>query len=49
VKHELFGKGQILGVDLSKLGTKLTIQFNNRELKKIIAEYANLEQIDDTE
>ena len=42
VQHEVFGKGQILSVNPSNLGTKLTIQFTNRTLKKLIAEYANL-------
>jgi DNA helicase-2/ATP-dependent DNA helicase PcrA len=42
VKHDVFGRGQILGVDFSNLGTKLTIQFENKTIKKLIAEYANL-------
>ncbi|GAB4332036.1 MAG: DNA helicase PcrA [Calditrichia bacterium] len=42
VVHETFGKGQILGVDVSNLGTKLTIQFSDRKIRKLIAEYANL-------
>jgi DNA helicase-2/ATP-dependent DNA helicase PcrA len=42
VSHEVFGQGQILGVEKSNLGTKLTVQFENRKIKKLIAEYANL-------
>ena len=42
VSHEVFGEGQILGVEKSNLGTKLTVQFENRKIKKLIAEYANL-------
>ena len=42
VEHEVFGKGQVLGVERSNLGTKLTIQFQNKSLKKLIAEYAHL-------
>jgi DNA helicase-2/ATP-dependent DNA helicase PcrA len=42
VEHEVFGKGQVLGVERSNLGTKLTIQFENKSLKKLIAEYAHL-------
>ncbi|MEJ2048658.1 MAG: UvrD-helicase domain-containing protein [Calditrichota bacterium] len=42
VEHEVFGKGQVLGVERSNLGTKLTIQFQNKTLKKLIAEYAHL-------
>jgi DNA helicase-2/ATP-dependent DNA helicase PcrA len=49
VEHELFGRGQILGVDSAIIGTKLTIQFANRNLKKIIAEYANLKICDNRE
>jgi len=49
VQHEVFGKGQILGVDASSLGTKLTIQFMNRNIKKLIAEYANLKTDDNSE
>ena len=47
VSHETFGKGQVLGVDSSSMGTKLTIQFANRQLKKLIAEYANLTHCED--
>ncbi len=43
VKHDEFGTGQILGVEVSNLGTKLTIHFGNRQIRKLIAEYANLE------
>jgi len=49
VHHEVFGRGQILGIDVTNLGTKLTIQFLNRNLKKIIAEYANLKMDNDSE
>ena len=42
VEHEVFGKGQVLGVEMSNLGTKLTIRFENQSLKKLIAEYAHL-------
>ncbi len=42
VQHELFGQGQILGVEKTRLGTKLTVLFHNKGIKKLIAEYANL-------
>ncbi len=45
VKHGSFGKGQILGIETSGAGTKLTILFNQKELKKVIAEYANLQMV----
>lgn len=47
VIHESFGKGQVLGVDASPAGTKLTIVFARKVVKKIIAEYANLRRGDD--
>ncbi len=43
VVHEAFGKGQILAVESSRHGTKLTIRFQRGGVKKIVAEYANLE------
>ncbi|NOX35990.1 MAG: UvrD-helicase domain-containing protein [Calditrichaeota bacterium] len=46
VFHENFGKGQIVGVEPSSRGTKLTIVFNNKKIMKIIAEYANLQVVD---
>ncbi len=49
VRHESFGKGQILGVEKSRLGTKLTIYFERKEIKKLVAEYANLEITEETE
>ncbi|MEJ2636060.1 MAG: 3'-5' exonuclease [Calditrichia bacterium] len=49
VEHDVFGRGQILNVDVSNLGTKLTIQFSNRSIKKLIAEYANLKTSDKSE
>jgi DNA helicase-2/ATP-dependent DNA helicase PcrA len=42
VRHEVFGRGQILGVEKTRLGTKLVVQFENVSIKKLIAEYANL-------
>jgi DNA helicase-2/ATP-dependent DNA helicase PcrA len=42
VEHEVFGRGQILGVEQTRLGTKLVVQFENVSIKKLIAEYANL-------
>jgi len=46
VQHESFGKGQILGVEGSGSGTKLTVLFQKKQLKKLIAEYANLTILD---
>lgn len=46
VEHEQFGKGQVLGVEKSSAGTKLTILFGPGKLKKLIAEYANLTIVD---
>jgi DNA helicase-2/ATP-dependent DNA helicase PcrA len=43
VYHESFGKGQILGIQGSNSGTKLTVVFPKNQIKKIIAEYANLQ------
>lgn len=45
VIHEQFGKGQILGIEKSTTGTKLTVIFSGKALKKLIAEYANLELV----
>lgn len=42
VKHDLFGRGQVIGIETSSIGTKLTIQFEKSSIKKLIAEYANL-------
>ncbi len=42
VQHQVFGRGQILNVYPSDMGTKLTVQFENSDIKKLIAEYANL-------
>jgi DNA helicase-2/ATP-dependent DNA helicase PcrA len=42
VQHEVFGHGQILGVEKTNLGTKLVVRFENVSIKKLIAEYANL-------
>ena len=46
VLHDTFGKGQILGVENSNAGTKLSIFFGTKGLKKIVAEYANLQVLD---
>ncbi len=45
VQHDTFGRGQILGIEGSGVGLKLSILFG-KKLKKIIAEYANLERLD---
>ncbi len=49
VLHNVFGRGQVLGVDSTSLGTKLTVQFENNSIKKLIAEYANLSNCDPLE
>ena len=49
VKHDFFGRGQVIGVEISSIGTKLTIQFEKSSIKKLIAEYANLVISDDLE
>jgi DNA helicase-2/ATP-dependent DNA helicase PcrA len=49
VKHDVFGHGQIIGVEISSIGTKLTVQFERSSIKKLIAEYANLVISDDLE
>ncbi len=46
VVHEEHGKGQILGIENSSAGTKLSVFFRNRGLKKIIAELANLKNVE---
>lgn len=46
IVHDDFGKGQILGVGKSGNGTKLTIIFSKNQIKKIIAEYANIQVIE---
>jgi DNA helicase-2/ATP-dependent DNA helicase PcrA len=46
VLHEEYGKGQVLGVENSSAGTKLSVFFKNKGLKKLIAEYANLKMVD---
>ncbi len=43
VRHETFGEGQILGVEKGSTGTKLTVVFADKKVRKLIAEYANLE------
>ncbi|MFZ0390178.1 MAG: UvrD-helicase domain-containing protein [Calditrichia bacterium] len=42
VRHQQFGSGQILGVENSRMGTKVTIVFEGRQIRKLIAEYAQL-------
>lgn len=49
VHHQVFGDGQILSVEVSSMGTKLTIQFENSSIKKLIAEYANLTLLENRE
>jgi DNA helicase-2/ATP-dependent DNA helicase PcrA len=49
VHHEVFGNGQVLGVETSTLGTKLIIQFENLSIKKLIAQYANLTLLENRE
>ena len=49
VRHDEYGKGQILGVESAKLGTKLTVLFPRKGIKKLIAEYANLVTIENSE
>jgi len=46
VYHDVFGKGQILGIESGTNGTKLTILFTKNQIKKLIAEYANLQTVD---
>lgn len=46
IVHDDFGKGQILGIGKSANGTKLTILFSKNQIKKIIAEYANIQIVD---
>ncbi len=45
VRHETFGEGQVLGVEKGSAGTKLTVVFGDKKVRKLIAEYANLELI----
>ena len=45
VMHDTFGRGQVLGIEGSGVGLKLSILFG-KKLKKIIAEYANLERLE---
>ncbi len=45
VIHPTYGKGQILAVQNSHTGTKLTVAFSNKQIKKLIAEYANLKSV----
>ena len=46
IVHDDFGRGQILGIGKSGNGTKLTILFSKNQIKKIIAEYANIQIVD---
>lgn len=46
VIHDTFGRGQILGVEPSSQGTKISVLFANKSLKKLIAEYANLQIVE---
>ncbi len=46
IVHDAFGRGQILGIGKSGQGTKLTVLFPKNQIKKIIAEYANIQVID---
>ena len=45
VRHDSFGEGQILGMEGSGVGLKLSVVFG-RDVKKLVAEYANLEIIE---
>ena len=47
VVHADYGTGQVLAIEKSSAGTKLSVFFKNRGLKKLIAEYANLEKKSD--
>jgi hypothetical protein len=42
VSHKKFGKGIIINVDGKDKNAKLTISFNNGELKKIIGTYVQV-------
>ena len=46
VRHEVFGDGQVLALENSSAGVKLTVIFANKQIKKLVAEYANLEKIE---
>lgn len=46
VMHEKYGKGQILGMEGSGVGTKASVFFEKAGIKKLIIEYANLQKID---
>lgn len=46
VIHEEFGRGQILGVERGSAGTRLSVFFKSKGLKKLIAEYANLRVVE---
>lgn len=46
VIHEEFGRGQILAVERASAGTKLSVFFQSKGLKKLIAEYANLRVVE---
>ena len=46
VIHETYGRGQILGMEGTGMGTKLSVFFKGAGMKKLIAEYANLQKAD---
>ncbi len=46
VIHDEFGRGQILGVERGSAGTRLSVFFKSKGLKKLIAEYANLRVVE---
>jgi DNA helicase-2/ATP-dependent DNA helicase PcrA len=45
VRHDKFGSGTILKVERSKLGIKLTITFEKRGLRQLLAHLAQLEKL----
>lgn len=46
IEHNDFGRGQILGIGKTGNGTKLTVLFHKNQIKKIIAEYANIQVVE---
>ena len=45
VEHKLFGKGRIMGRDGVADSLKLTVEFEGKKTKKLVAKYANLNRL----
>ena len=47
IRHPIFGLGEVLAVEVTSRGTKLTVEFRDKKTRKIIAEYVELQIVED--